>query len=240
MSFFDNFSYSSPASPFTFLTNHHVNEQHVCRTIHEEFRWPDQEPAVLSTCSSLIAIVEHRNSRRVEFSHSSVKEFLTSDRLATSELNALHYHHIQLELAHAIMAQACQGVLFRLDDSMDKKTIRSNPLVRDAVESFLNQSRRSHSVLNTSATARRMKKDAEDKKVRLYLIPAGWYSSNNMISRFQRSRRLKCVRPRRMSLSHAHYIWRRATSWSIKITFLSRKKRGSGLMLSGQQFPVLS
>ena len=110
----------------------------------------------------------------------------------------------------------------------------------EVINNAQRQSRRSHTVLNTSATARRMKKDAEDKKVCLYLIPARWYSSNYMISRFQRSRRSKCVRPRRMSLSHAHWTWRRATSWSIRITFLSRKKRGSGLMRSGQQFPVLS
>ena len=96
--------------------------------LNEGFRWADQEQAVLSACSSLIAIVKDWGSPRVQFSHFSVKEFLTSDRLATSELNTLRYHHIQLESAHTIMAQVCLGVLFRLDDSMDKETIRSYPL----------------------------------------------------------------------------------------------------------------
>ena len=97
--------------------------------LNEGFRWADQEQAVLSACSSLIAIVKYSDSRRrVQFSHFSVKEFLTSDRIATSELNSLRYHHIQLESAHAVMARVCLGVLFRLDDSMDKETIQSYPL----------------------------------------------------------------------------------------------------------------
>jgi len=48
------------------------------------FRWEDKERAVLSACSSLITIVQSRGSRLVQFSHFSVKEFLTSDRLAAS------------------------------------------------------------------------------------------------------------------------------------------------------------
>jgi len=51
--------------------------------LNEDLRWENQEQAVLSACSSLIAVVEDRSSRGVQFSHFSVKEFLTSDRLAT-------------------------------------------------------------------------------------------------------------------------------------------------------------
>ena len=96
--------------------------------VNETLRWEDQEQAVLSTCSSLIAIVEDRGYRFVQFSHFSVKEFLTSDRLSASTMDGLRYHHIRLETAHTIMAQACLGVLLRLDKSMDKQTIRSFPL----------------------------------------------------------------------------------------------------------------
>ena len=58
--------------------------------LNEGFRWADQEQAVLSACSSLVAIVEDGKSRRVQFSHFSVKEFLTSDRSEehTSELQS--------------------------------------------------------------------------------------------------------------------------------------------------------
>ncbi|KAF8492403.1 hypothetical protein F5888DRAFT_1806836 [Russula emetica] len=46
------------------------------------WRWEDQEEAVTSACSSLVMIVKDGDSRVVQFSHFSVKEFLTADRLA--------------------------------------------------------------------------------------------------------------------------------------------------------------
>src|ERR1700761_9447616 len=57
---------------------------------HPDWRWKDPEEAVLSTCSSLISVVDYRYQRYgdvcrvVQFSHFSVKEFLISDRLASS------------------------------------------------------------------------------------------------------------------------------------------------------------
>ena len=104
--------------------------------VDEKLRWEDQEQAVLSVCSSLIAIVEDSGSRVVQFSHFSVKEFLTSDRLATSVMDALRCHHIRLEPAHTIMAQACLGVLLQLDKDMDIPTIWSHPLAEYAGERF--------------------------------------------------------------------------------------------------------
>ena len=104
--------------------------------LKEDLRWEDQEQAVLSACSSLIAVIEGEDFRVVQFSHFSVKEFLTSDRLATLKANGSHYHHILLEPAHAIMAQACLGVLLRLDQDIDKEKIRSFPLARYAADHF--------------------------------------------------------------------------------------------------------
>ena len=52
--------------------------------LHAEWRWEDQEQAVLSACSSLISIVGDDDARVVQFSHFSVEEFLTSERLATA------------------------------------------------------------------------------------------------------------------------------------------------------------
>jgi ankyrin repeat protein len=105
--------------------------------VNEELRWEDQEQAVLFACSSLIAIVDTSwNRRLVQFSHFSVKEFLTSDRLAASPADALRYHHIRLEPAHTIMAQACLGVLLRLDKTMDERTINNYPLANYASHHF--------------------------------------------------------------------------------------------------------
>ena len=86
-------------------------------TLNADWRREDQEQAVLSTCSSLITIVQDRYLRQVvQFSHFSVKEFLTSDRLAIAAED-ISFYHIALEPAHTILAQACLGVLLRLDDT---------------------------------------------------------------------------------------------------------------------------
>ena len=96
--------------------------------LNENLRWDDQEQAVLSACSSLIAVVEDRSSRVVQFSHFSVKEYLTSDRLATSTIDASHFHHILLEPSHTIMAQACLSVLLRLDSHIHEDCLEDLPL----------------------------------------------------------------------------------------------------------------
>ena len=96
------------------------------------WRWEHQEQALLSSCSSLIAIVNDNYSRVVQFSHFSVKEFLTSPRLATPSRDISRYH-IDLEAAHTILGQACLGVLLRLDDHVDKNSVgQSFPLVQYA------------------------------------------------------------------------------------------------------------
>ncbi|KAH9962791.1 hypothetical protein BGW80DRAFT_1255534 [Lactifluus volemus] len=81
--------------------------------LNPDWRWEDQEEALQAACSSLIAIVDTGESRVVQFSHFSVKEFLTSPRLAVSSADVSRYH-ISLEPAHTILAQSCLGVLLRL------------------------------------------------------------------------------------------------------------------------------
>ena len=80
-----------------------------------DWRWGDQEGAVLSTCSSLIIVVHDGDSRVVQFSHFSVKEYLTSPRLARSNGDISRFH-VRFEPAHTILAQVCLGTLLRLDD----------------------------------------------------------------------------------------------------------------------------
>jgi ankyrin repeat protein len=101
------------------------------------WRWTDHHQAVLSTCSSLIAIVDDGGYQVVQFSHFSVKEYLTSDRLARSSTDVSRYH-ILLEPAHTILAQACLGVLLRLDDHVDVGDI---PLVEYAAENWIDHAR---------------------------------------------------------------------------------------------------
>ena len=82
----------------------------------------DHQYAVLSTRSSLITVVDQEDTQVVQFSHFSVKEFLTSPRLARSNSDASRFH-IPFEPAHAILAKACLGVLLRLDDRLDRYDI---------------------------------------------------------------------------------------------------------------------
>jgi hypothetical protein len=91
------------------------------------WRWEDQEEAVMSACSSLVTIVKDGDSPVVQFSHFSVKEFLTADRLA-ERIRDFSCYHIRLEAAHAIFAQACLGVLLRFDDRVDRDSMGSFPL----------------------------------------------------------------------------------------------------------------
>ena len=130
--------------------------------LNPDWRWEDQDQALLASCSSLITIVEPNDgnesrvvesdeswtdtdeswtksdeSRIVQFSHFSVKEFLTSDRLANSTGDISRYH-IVLEPAHAILAQACMSVLLRSDDRVEESSVSNNsPLARYAAEHWV-------------------------------------------------------------------------------------------------------
>ncbi|KAI9432171.1 hypothetical protein H4582DRAFT_1821453, partial [Lactarius indigo] len=73
--------------------------------LNADWRWEDNEEAVLSACSSLVAVIMDGDSRVVQFSHFSVKEFLTSNRLASCPGEESRFH-IRLESAHTILAQA--------------------------------------------------------------------------------------------------------------------------------------
>ena len=91
------------------------------------WRWEDQEEAVMSACSSLVSIVEDGDSRVVHFSHFSVKEFLTAERLA-DPIRDVSCYHIRLETAHTILAQVCLRDLLRLDDRVDRDSMKNFPL----------------------------------------------------------------------------------------------------------------
>ena len=93
----------------------------------EDMRPPDAEEAVLSACSSLIAIVDREGRQVVQFSHFSVREFLESERLATAD-KRLSYYHILPEHAHTVLAHAGLSVILHLDDKIDRNTIGRFPL----------------------------------------------------------------------------------------------------------------
>ena len=102
--------------------------------LNPSWRWEDQERALLTSCSALIAIVDTGDSRVVQFSHFSVKEYLTSARLATSSQDVTRYH-VALKPAHMILAQACVSVLLQLDGRDEQDDVgKDAPLGRYAAE----------------------------------------------------------------------------------------------------------
>ena len=106
-------------------------------SLKEDWRWDDEEQAVLSTCSSLITIIPRDDYRVVQFSHFSVKEFLTSSRLARSPDGEISRFRIDLEPAHTLMAQACLATLLRLDEHAEKSDANGSPLVEYAAQHWV-------------------------------------------------------------------------------------------------------
>ena len=105
--------------------------------IYEHWRRDDPEKAVPFSCSSLIMVVDTGHSRVVQFSHFSVKEFLTSDRLASSR-GDICWAHIALHPAHTTLSQACLATLLRLDGSSSNDQVERNfPLAKYASQHWV-------------------------------------------------------------------------------------------------------
>ncbi|KAF8482402.1 hypothetical protein DFH94DRAFT_680479 [Russula ochroleuca] len=109
--------------------------------LREGWRPENAEDAVLSACSTLIAVIESMGSKVVQFSHFSVKEYLTSDRLRTSEIGNIRHYHIPLDAAHTILARACLTVLLQLDESVDKKRLEEFPLAFYAAQHWVDHAK---------------------------------------------------------------------------------------------------
>ena len=108
--------------------------------LREDWRWNDEEEAVLSTCSSLISIIHDGDSRVVQFSHFSVKEYHTSPRLAqSSHVDVLRFH-IDLEPAHTIMAQACLAILLQPDGHVENNA-KWSPLLKYAAQHWVDHAK---------------------------------------------------------------------------------------------------
>lgn len=102
-------------------------------TYNAHWRPHDPQEAVLSACSSLIAVVTVDGSSIVQFSHCSVKEFLTSERLSNNTENLSRFY-IHPQSAHTTFAEAALSVL--LDDHADRKGVLESPLASYAVQEW--------------------------------------------------------------------------------------------------------
>src|SRR6266852_727180 len=107
----------------------------------EGWRPENPEEAVLSACSSLIAIIDDQGSKIVQFSHFSVKEYMTSDRLQTSDIGYVCDYYIPLEPAHTGLARACVAVLIQLDEKVDRERVATFPLAEYASKRWLDHAK---------------------------------------------------------------------------------------------------
>ena len=101
--------------------------------------WRPEDPlhTVLSICSSLLAVVRPGDGFPVvQFAHFSVKEYLTSARLAEAKDTISHFH-VSTTRAHTIIAQACLGVLLHLDENVTKDSLENVPLAMYAAEHWV-------------------------------------------------------------------------------------------------------
>ena len=118
----------------------------VVAVLDADSRSEDQERKLISACPSFITIFNDNGSRLVQFSHISVKEFLTSTCLSTSSKDIARYHIVP-DAAHTTMAEASLAVLLRSDDRLSRWSARNTPFARYASEYWVSHVQ----IANTSA-----------------------------------------------------------------------------------------
>jgi len=99
------------------------------------WRPEDPEEFILSACSTLVTVVKTRKRTIVQFSHFSVKEYLTSDRIANSA--SVSHFQVLPKPAHTLLARACLGVLLQLNYRVDKRKIVKFPLAHYAAKHWV-------------------------------------------------------------------------------------------------------
>jgi len=109
-------------------------------TLREDWREEDPAHAVRSTCSSLLAVVDVDGSSFIQFAHFSVKEYLTSKRIAESK-DTISRFHVSMTLANTTVSKACLGVLLHIDENITEDDLEKFPLVEYAAEHWAGHAR---------------------------------------------------------------------------------------------------
>ena len=100
------------------------------------WRPANAEEAVLSACPGLITVTTNvYGDQLVQFSHFSIQEFLTGNRLASSTLSR---YHVLPRHAHTFLAKACLSILLRLSTHIHKGSVEKMfPLVTYAAKNWV-------------------------------------------------------------------------------------------------------
>jgi hypothetical protein len=108
-----------------------------CPKFRADWRAQDPRDTVLSTCSTLISIVDTNGSPLVQFSHFSVLEYLTSKRIQ----ERVPHYYVPSEPAHLVVTQACLSVLLQLGDYVTKADVFDFPLARYAARHWVDHAK---------------------------------------------------------------------------------------------------
>jgi ankyrin repeat protein len=110
-------------------------------TFLADWRSEDPENEVLSICSTLLVVVKPRSgSPVIQFAHFSVKEYLTSARLAETK-DTISRFHVSMTPAHTIVGQACLSFLLHLDENITGDSLKDFPLAEYAAEHWVDHAR---------------------------------------------------------------------------------------------------
>jgi len=117
-------------------------------------RHEDPREAVLSTCSSLISVIDTQSAPAiVQFSHFSVKEYLTAARIAEGRVAR---YYIPLEPAHVLVTRACLSILLQLDDKATNKRTKDFNLVGYAVYYWVKHAKLGNALSQTEDMVKRL------------------------------------------------------------------------------------
>jgi ankyrin repeat protein len=111
-------------------------------SLHKDQRSRKPDEDVLVAGSTLITTIKPgvhdddvSDTRVIQFSHYSVVEFLTSERLASSKNEDLSQYFISPESAHTTLAQSCFGTLLQMDNH-GKGVTQDFPLAEYAAQNW--------------------------------------------------------------------------------------------------------
>ena len=107
----------------------------------EDWRVDDPLEAVLSTCSTLLALVDVYCSPVIQFSHFSVKEVLTSPRFGEKRDTISCRYHLSMAPAHTFVAKVCLSILLHLDGNINSDGLKKFPLTQYAARHWLEHAR---------------------------------------------------------------------------------------------------
>ena len=159
--------------------------------------WRPEDPThtVLSTCSSFLAVVDVDGSPVIQFTHFSVKEYLTSGRLATTK-DTISSYHVSMTSAHTTLVQACLGVLLHLDKSITRVSLEYFPLSKYASRYWVDHARFG----NVASTVHDGIKRLFDPRKSHLSVWVWIYDPENNQSRY-----IESERPRRARATPLHY-----------------------------------